>query len=68
MTQHLLYNHYPPVHLGFIPSCIEAIQAVEDGEYRKQITMMNGKTLTAGEIVNGLHLEFFVDRGDEYID
>ena len=53
-------NHYPPVSLDFIPACKEAISAGNDLDYGRQITMCNGKTMTAGAIIEGLHLETFL--------
>ena len=59
---HLTGNHFPPVSTNFIPSCKEAIQSCNEEDYDKQITMPNGITKSASYIVEGLHLETFLDE------
>lgn len=61
---HLQGNHYPPVHPDFIPACKEAIAACNEENYNKKIKMCNGITKTAYEIVEGLHLDSFLDQED----
>ena len=60
---HLTGNHYPPVSADFIPVCKEAIKHCNSirSKYTKIITMPNGIKKTAWEIVDGLHLECFID-------
>lgn len=60
LLDHLLYNHYPPVNVVFVPTCIQAIQAIEDEEPELEIQMPNGLVRTAAFIVDGLHLEAFI--------
>lgn len=62
---HLQSNHYPPIHEIFIPIAEEAIERANAGEWEKEIEMPNGKTLTVGEIVEGLHLDSFLDVEEE---
>jgi hypothetical protein len=57
---HLQSNHFPPVSVDFVPTCKQAIEVILDGNAGHEITMPNGKTLTAGEIMEGLHLHAFV--------
>jgi hypothetical protein len=64
LFQHLTYNHYPPVHPDFIPSAIEAIEAYNEGDYGRFIFLPNGKMLTADRVIEGLHLEYFLDCDD----
>lgn len=59
---HLHCNHDPPVHLDFVPDCKEAIKAVNEGDYNKEITLCNGIIKKAYEIGDGLHLESFLDE------
>lgn len=65
LLYHLQYNHYPPVHADFIPACVSAIDSANVGAWDEVIELPNGKHLTAGEIVEGLHLDCFV-TDDEY--
>ena len=44
---HLRRNHYPPVHLDFMPAAKEAIEHCNADDPFHEITMCNGKTLTA---------------------
>lgn len=60
VTQHLTYNHYPPVHPGFVPAALQAIALVKDGDTETTIELPNERVLTAGAIVEGLRLEAFV--------
>lgn len=60
LVLHLQSNHYPPVSVDFVPTCKEAIEVILDGNAGHEITMPNGKTLTASKIVEGLHLDPFL--------
>ena len=60
LVWHLFSNHYPPVNPRFVPTAAAAIEAVRDGDTAVEITMPNGLTRTAGEIITGLHLEEFL--------
>lgn len=65
LGEHLRYNLYPPV--PFLADVAEqAITAVADYEPHTAIALPNGADLTAQEIVDGLHLEWFVEfkRGE----
>lgn len=59
---HLQHNHYPPVNLVFVPTAQEAIQHYNDDDWNFVIKMPNGKELSAGRIVEELHLESFLHR------
>ena len=65
---HLQSNHYPPVSLAFIPTCVKAIQCCKDGASDTDITMPNGLVHSAAEIVEGLHLEPFLYDYEEGYD
>jgi hypothetical protein len=58
---HLRGNHYPPVHEVFVPVALQAIWAVNRDEHDLVIEMPNGLTKSAGEIVEELHLEWFLE-------
>ncbi len=69
LHHHLKYNHYPPVHSDFIDSAIEAINNIEfDGiDYTgmdKDITLPNNKTVKTSEVIEGLHLDYYIDNDD----
>ena len=61
MRVHLAYNHYPPVHEAFVPTCWEAVRAAQGGDWQKVITMPNGIKKSAGDIVRELHLDDFLE-------
>ena len=63
---HLQYNHYPPVSLVFVPVAEIAIDKANAEEWEEIIKMPNGKELTVAEIVEGLHLESFLEQDEEY--
>jgi hypothetical protein len=64
---HLRTNHYPAVPIEMLPTCIEAIDAVNsEGDWDKPITLPTGiswKGLTqapASAIIEQHHLEFWI--------
>lgn len=61
---HLQSNHFPPVSLDFMGVAETAIEDVDCGHGGNEILMPNGRTLTASAIVDGLHLEQFLDQSD----
>ena len=63
---HLQYNHYPPISLTFVPVAEIAIDKANAEEWEEIIKMPNGKELTVAEIVEGLHLESFLEQDEEY--
>jgi len=70
VRHHLQYNHYPPVHGSFVPVAQRAIELVNKGDYSTKIEMPNGRLLTTAEIVEGLHLDCFLEEegGDTNVD
>lgn len=61
---HLQCNHYPPIHQSFVKVAEEAIQMANDGDWEHTIVMPNGKTLSVAEIIEGMHLDSFLDGVD----
>ncbi len=63
---HLQHNHYPPVSTQFIDCAIEAIESVDPEGYgaEEQITLPTGKVVSALEVIEGLHLDFYLDNGE----
>jgi hypothetical protein len=57
---HLTVNHYPPVPRQFTPVALKALECASYGAYEDEIEMPNGLTRTAGQIIDGLHLEHFI--------
>ncbi len=64
LTWHLTGNHYPPIHKDFHAPAKQAIELANEGDFNTVITLPNGKDLTVSAIINGLHLEPFVDFED----
>lgn len=65
LTWHLRGNHYPPIHLDFLPPAKQAIELANEGDFTTEIELPNGKILTVGAIINGLHLDSFVQYEEE---
>lgn len=61
LEHHLQYNHYLPIDLCFVAVAKEAIECVESGEYDQILDLPNGRKLSAGEIIEGLHLDSFIE-------
>ncbi len=64
LTWHLTSNYFPPVHTIFVDSCMEAINLAAHEHYDAEITLPNGRVLTAEQICEELHLWPFVDNAD----
>lgn len=54
-------RHYPPVRPENDAAAIEAIEKAAADNWDHEVTLWNGRVLTAGEIVTDLHLEPLVD-------
>jgi hypothetical protein len=65
LSWHLSSNHYPPINAVFIPTALRAIELGNDEEWDVEIEMPNGITKTAGSIIEELHLDAFLDYGEE---
>ena len=77
MEHHLLCNHYPPVDRSAVPVALEVVKMAAEGVlegnddvWDEEVECPNGTT-TIGEMVQGFHLDEFVNakvaelRGDE---
>ncbi len=60
---HLKYNHFPPISTDFVDCCKKAINAGKTEQWDRLIELPNGKLLTASGIIDGLHLEEWL-QGD----
>lgn len=56
---HLRFNHFPPVNEAFVPACVEAIDLIRSDDGDEPVFLPNGRTATAWQIIDGLHLEDF---------
>jgi hypothetical protein len=65
VRHHLGYNHFPPIDPMFDASALRAIDLANGEDWDAEITMPNGVTLTVGEIVEGLHLDGFLELEEE---
>ena len=70
---HLSSNHYPAVPIEMVPTCLEAIDAVNsESDWDKLITLPDGityKGLTqapASAIIEQHHLEFWIIESELY--
>lgn len=68
---HLTGNHFPPVPTSMVEPCIEAINAVNEGDYDREVELPEGvtykgrDTAPAWAIVDQHHLDTFLQREDE---
>lgn len=71
ITMQLRGNHYPPVPYSMVQPCIDAIFACNEDESDRLIELPEGvywrgqETAPAWAIVEGHHLESWVDNGDD---
>jgi hypothetical protein len=69
---HLTSNHFPPVPTSMVPICIEAIDAVNEGDWDRKIALPESvgyKGLTvapASAIVEQHHLEAWIENEEDY--
>ena len=70
---HLTTNHFPPVPKTMVKPCIEAIEAVNEGEPDRLIALPEGVFWRLGTtsapalaIVEGHHLEAWLSDGNEF--
>lgn len=68
IAMHLSHNHYPPVPSTMVQPCINAINAVNEGDYNREINL-EGAAQWRGQdwapahaIVRGHHLEPWINQ------
>ena len=73
IKMHLTVNHYPAVPIEMVPTCIEAIDAVNsESNWDKMITLPYGVTYKglpqapASAIIEQHHLEFWIIESELY--
>lgn len=62
LTFHLQRNHYPPIHLTWLPVAKQAIRLANQGKREEAIKYPNGLERTVEFTIKGLHLETFLDN------
>ena len=62
---HLRGNHYPPIHVDFVAPAKQAIELANEGDWKTEITLPNGRVKTVGQIIEGLHLDSFIKQEEE---
>jgi hypothetical protein len=73
LAYHLQANHYPPVPVSMVDACIEAIDAYNDEDYRREIDLPEGVlwrgqvTAPADAIIDAHHLDAWLNQ-EEYND
>jgi hypothetical protein len=71
ISLHLTSNHYPPVPTIMVSVCIEAIDAYNEGDSGREITLPDGVsyrgslTAPAWAIIEGHHLETWLDLDEQ---
>ena len=73
LSWHLTSNHYPPVPTSMIDPCIQAIEAVREGDHEREIALPEGiswrgmNAAPAHAIVIGHHLDVWC-ADDDYAE
>lgn len=65
IREHLRTNLYPPISPVFVAAAIEALNRARDQDWEREIELPNGRYLSARDIISGLHLEGFLETGEE---
>lgn len=63
LDQHLRYNYYPPIP-EMLDAAVKAIDLTNDGEGWSYVDLPTGACVQAWDVVEELHLEFFLTRED----
>ena len=66
MQYHLQHNIMPPIHSIFIPFALQAVDLYNNEDYDILIELPNNKILTAGQIVEELRLEAWINQDEEF--
>ena len=61
LHHHLQYNHFPPISTQLVPTC----EAALDDPAAEAIELPNGRTASAADIIEALHLEGFMDNTED---
>ena len=70
LAYHLQANHYPPVPVAMVDACIATIEAYQDEDYQREITLPEGvswrgqTTAPASAIAEAHHLDAWLPHVD----
>lgn len=73
VAYHLQNNHYPPVPLSMVDTCIRAIEYAEQGEWNLEVMLPEGTTYKGSThasvetIVESHHLHYFIKDSDREV-
>jgi hypothetical protein len=68
LSIHLSSNHYPPAPQCMVDPCAQAIQACNEGDYERMISLPDLilykglNQISAVQLVQDLHLDFWVEQ------
>lgn len=62
---HLQGNMFPPLSEAYVQPAVDAIDAVNVGDWQDDIDLPNGETWSAQKLVATLRLEAFITDDDE---
>lgn len=62
LSWHLQGNHYPPIDEAFIPVAKQAVECANKEDWDSVLAMPNGLDRTVAYIIEGLHLQPFVEN------
>lgn len=65
LRYHLTVNHFPPVSDLWVGPCIEAMQAIQQGDDQQEIMGPWGQPMPARRLCEGLHLDAFIGLEEE---
>jgi len=69
VTYHLLFNLSRPVSLRFLPTCIKALEMLEEGRINDKVRVMKGMgRKTAGDIIQLFQLGEYVQWAPSIYD
>lgn len=64
MHIHLNQNHFPPIHEVFIESAMRAIDLANTNNWDARLVLPNGLERSVADIIEGLHLEEFLEDNE----
>lgn len=70
LAWHLQGNHYPPVPTTMVTPCVKAIEAMNEGDFQREIELPDGVLYKgrayapASAIAEAHHLDAFIEQED----
>lgn len=68
---HLRSNHYPPVPVALVPTCVEAIGFASDEDWDAVVSLPDGVKFRGGDtasvwqVVEAFHLDAFIETPED---